>query len=165
MGSKSQHYQPDYLTTPGEVLEDYLEDLSMTQAELATRTGLAKKTINEIMKAKSPITPETALKFERTLGHTASFWNNLERNYQEDKIRLAEKERLAANLDWLKKFPIRAMVNRGWLTKHKDKVMQLDGLLRYFGIASPAQWEAVWEGYQVAYRQTQRFEACAESVS
>ena len=55
-------FVPDYLVKPGEVLEEYLEDLGMTQIELADRTGLAKKTINEIIKAKSPITPETALK-------------------------------------------------------------------------------------------------------
>ena len=89
-------YVPDYLVTPGEILEEYLESLGMTQAELATRMGLAKKTVNEIIKAKSPITPETALKLERVLGRPAHFWNNLERQYQENKSRLAEKEKLAS---------------------------------------------------------------------
>lgn len=60
-------YVPDYLVTPGEVFEDYLEGFDMTQAELAARTGLTKKTVNEIIKGKSPITPETALKLERSL--------------------------------------------------------------------------------------------------
>lgn len=49
-------YQPDSLVTPGEVLEDYIDNLGMTQVELASRTGLAKKTINEIIKGKTPIT-------------------------------------------------------------------------------------------------------------
>ena len=83
-------YVPDYLVTPGEVLEDYLRYAGITQAILADRTGLSKKTINEIVKAKSAITAETALKFERTLGRPAHFWNNMERQYQEDKVRLAE---------------------------------------------------------------------------
>ncbi|MBW2305243.1 MAG: helix-turn-helix domain-containing protein, partial [Deltaproteobacteria bacterium] len=51
----TNQYVPDYIVTPGEVLEDYLASLGMTQAELAARTGLAKKTINEIIKGKSPI--------------------------------------------------------------------------------------------------------------
>jgi addiction module HigA family antidote len=84
-------YVPDYLVTPGQVLEDYLEHAGLTQAALAYRTGLPKKTIAEIVKAKSAITAETALMFERTLGHTAHFWSNLERQYQEDKTRLADK--------------------------------------------------------------------------
>ena len=81
-------YVPDYPVTPGEVLEEYLEHSGLTQASLADRTGLSNKTINEIVKAKSAITAETALKFERTLGRPAHFWSNLERQYQEDKTRL-----------------------------------------------------------------------------
>jgi HTH-type transcriptional regulator / antitoxin HigA len=82
-------YVPDYLVIPGEVLENYLGRAGITQAALANRTGLSKKTINEIVKAKSTITAEIALKFERTLGRPAHFWSNLEWQYQEDKVRLA----------------------------------------------------------------------------
>jgi addiction module HigA family antidote len=84
-------YIPDYLVTPGEVLEEYLGCAGITQASFADRTGLSKKTINEIVKAKAPITAETALRFERILGRPAHFWSNLERLYQEDKIRLMRR--------------------------------------------------------------------------
>jgi len=158
-------YVPDYLVTPGEVLEEYLETCGMTQAELSIRTGLAKKTINEIIKGKSPITPETALKLERSLGRPAHFWNNLERQFQEDRTRLAEKDRLQSCLDWLKKVPVKAMTRLGWIPKKPDKVSQLEEVLRFFGVASPEQWVTVWREYQIAYRQTHRFETCVESVS
>ena len=158
-------YTPDYLVTPGEVLSDYLDGLSMTQAELATRTGLTKKTINEIIKGKAPITPETALKLEHSLGRPAHFWNNLETQYQEDRSRLAEEKRLRSHLDWLKKVPVAHMIKLGWIAKTTDKISQIKEILRFFGVASPEQWKTVWLEYQVAYRQTQRFETCAESVS
>jgi len=87
-------YTPDYLVTPGEVLEEYLEHTGLTQASLADLTGLSKKTIHEIVNAKAAITAETALKFERTLGRPAHFWSNLERKYQDDKARLADKTKL-----------------------------------------------------------------------
>lgn len=161
----STRYDPDYLVLPGEVLEEYLEAFSMTQAELAARTGLAKKTINEIIKGKSPITPDTALKFEHSLGRPAHFWNNLERQFQEDRSRLAEAKRLSSQLDWLKRVPVGQLIKLGWIPKKKDKASQLTEVLRFFGVASPDQWWAVWRKHQVAYRQTQRFEACAESVS
>lgn len=54
----------------------------MSQAVLAERTGRSKKTINEIIQGKAAITPDTALQLEKVLGVPASFWNNLERNYQ-----------------------------------------------------------------------------------
>ena len=81
-------YVPDYLVTPGEVLKDYLRYAGITQTALADQTGLSKKMINEIVKAKSTITSEIALMLERTLGRPAHFWSNLERHYQEDKARL-----------------------------------------------------------------------------
>ncbi len=158
-------YNPDYLVTPGEILEDYLDSLGMSQAELAFRTGLAKKTINEIIKGKSPITPETALKFERVLERPAHFWNNLEIQFQENKTRLAEKERLEASTGWLKRVPVKEMIKLGWIPESKDKVTQLEAVLRFFGVASPEQWRTVWHEHQVAYRQTKRFETREEAVS
>ena len=161
----SNQYLPDYLVPPGEILEEYLEAYSMTQTELADRTGLTKKTINEIIKGKSPITSETALKLERSLGRPAHFWNNLERQFQEDRSRLAEKERLENQLDWLKRVPVTHLTKLEWIPKRKDKIAQLTEVLRFFGVASPEQWATVWREHQVAYRQTKPFEACAESVS
>lgn len=161
----SNQYIPDYLVPPGEILQEYLEAYSMTQTELADRTGLTKKTINEIIKGKSPITSETALKLERSLGRPAHFWNNLERQFQEDRSRIAEKKRLENQLDWLKRVPVNQLAKLGWLPKQKGKIDQLTEVLRFFGVASPEQWATVWREHQVAYRQTKRFEACAESVS
>lgn len=158
-------YLPDYLVLPGEVLEDYLEAYGMTQVELAIRTGLAKKTINEIIKGKSPITPETSLKLERTLGRPAHFWSNLERQFQEDRMRLAETVHLKGFLGWLKNVPVGALTKLGWIPKKADTIAQLEEVLRFFGVASPEQWKAIWQNHQVAFRQTQRFDSCAESVS
>jgi addiction module HigA family antidote len=148
-------YVPDYFVTPGEVLEDYLENSGLSQASLSNRTGLSKKTINEIIKAKSAITAETALKFERTLGRPAHFWSNLERQYQEDKIRLQDKTKLEKDLCWLNVFPLNEMKKLGWIEKPKDKILQLDELLRFFAIASVQQWDTIWvEELQAAFRKT-----------
>jgi len=163
--AQANHFFPDYLVTPGEVLEDYLDDLGMTQAELADRMGLAKKTINEIIKGKAHITTETALKLERTLGRPAHFWCNLERQYQEDRLRIVEQQRMESDMEWLEKVPVAAMAKFGWIPKLKTKYEKLEAVLCFFGIASPSQWETVWREHQVAYRQTENFANCAESVS
>ena len=147
-------YVPDYMVTPGEVLEDYLEHTGFTQASLAERTGLSKKTINEIIKAKSSITAETALKFERTLNRPAHFWSNLERQYQEDKIRLADKIHLEEQHHWLEIFPVNAMAKFGWIEKYREKTRQLMALLHFFAVASPEQWEKIWvRELQTAFRE------------
>ncbi len=88
-------FEPDYTIPLGDILEEELENRSMSQAELAERTGLAKKTINEIIKARAPITPESALKFERVFRLPADYWLNLEKLYQETKTLLEQHGRAA----------------------------------------------------------------------
>ncbi|MBR9974157.1 MAG: HigA family addiction module antidote protein, partial [Bacteroidetes bacterium] len=91
-------FLPNEAIAPGEVLEEHIESIGMTQAELAERTGLTPKTINEIVNGKAPVTPETALKLERVLGRPAHFWNNLELLYQEDLVRLASTRQMQTRL-------------------------------------------------------------------
>jgi len=76
-------YAPDFVPPPGETLEETLEAIGMSQAQLAERTGRPKKTINEIVQGKAAIMPETALQLERVLDVPASFWNEMERQYRE----------------------------------------------------------------------------------
>ena len=60
-------FQPDYISIPGDSLKEMLKFIHMTQAELAKRTGRPVKTINEIIKGRTTITPETALQFEKVV--------------------------------------------------------------------------------------------------
>lgn len=158
-------YQPDYAVYPGEVLAYELELRGMTQQELAKRTGLSPKHIVAVMKAKSAITPETAIKLERALGMPADYWLKLESQYQETLARLAEEEQLNHDQDWLARLPVVAMVKMGWLVKYKNRKEQLVEVLRFFGIASVNQWEDMWPNLNVAYRQHTTHEVFPEAVS
>lgn len=158
-------FQPDYAVSPGEVLSAELELRGMTQQELARRTGITPKHIISILKAKSAITPETAIKFERALGMPVEYWLNLESHYQEILARAAEEEQLERDLKWLKHIPINAMVKLSWIEKLKDKKAQLVEVLRFFGIANVNQWDDMWPNLNVAYRQNQKHEVFPEAVS
>ena len=61
-------FDPDYDVAPGETLRDTLTALEMTQVELATRTGLSLKHVNQIIQGVAPVTPDTALLLEKTTG-------------------------------------------------------------------------------------------------
>src|SRR5437016_14442760 len=102
---KRYRHEPDYAVAPGEVLQESIAALGMTQADLAKRSGLSKKTINQIIKGHEPLSHDTALRLERVTRVPARFWNNLEATYRERLARLEEKERLAQDLEWLKAIP------------------------------------------------------------
>ena len=158
-------YQPDYAVYPGEVLAYELELRGMSQQELAKRTGLSPKHIVAVMKAKSAITPETAIKLERALGMPADYWLKLESQFQETHARLAEEEQLNRDQDWLTHIPVAAMIKMGWLEKCKNRNEQLVEVLRFFGIASVSQWDDMWPNLNIAYRQHTTHEVFPEAVS
>lgn len=166
MASKIKNeYEPDYVSPPGETLLETLEALGMSQVELAERTGRPKKTINEIIKGKAAITPETALQFERVLGVPASFWNKREYHYRESLAREEERERLAKQTTWLDRLPVKTMVKLGWIPAAEDRVTQLQHALNFFGVASPQEWRGLWSGSQPAFRRSLAFESDPGAVA
>lgn len=94
--------------------------------------GLAKKTINEIIKAKASIAPESALKFERVFRQPAEYWLNLENLYREALAREEEHTCLESEIAWLDKPPIAKVAKLGWVRRYADKAAQLDELLSFF---------------------------------
>lgn len=73
------------MVTPGEVLEDYLNDFNLTVDDLAARSGLNKNKIKKIIKGKSKIDESIAKKFENIFRRPTHFWMDLEKQYQEVK--------------------------------------------------------------------------------
>ena len=66
-------------THPGEMLlEEFLKPLGMTQAELAEKIGVSYPRVNELIRGKRGVTPDTALRLERLFGMEAQFWLNLQ---------------------------------------------------------------------------------------
>ena len=66
-------------THPGEMLlEEFLKPLGMSQVELAHRLGVSYPRINEVIKGRRSMTPDTALRLERLFGMEAQVWLNLQ---------------------------------------------------------------------------------------
>lgn len=147
-------YHPDSVSPPGETLAETLEELGMSQKELATRMGRPVKTINEIIQAKTAITPDTALQLEKALNIPASFWLKREQHYREALARQAEEQCYERWIGWLKEIPIREMMRRGWVKYYTNKLRQVAEALRFFQVASPDAWKNVWENKGIAYRKS-----------
>ena len=155
MSSTIMHpYEPDFVTPPGEMLEEKLQELGMSQAELAERIGRTKKTVNEIIKAKAPLLPETAIQLERVLGIPARFWTNAEANYRQWLAHQEEARRLAEQREYLKELPIAQLVKAGRLPKRPDPVSRLRDVLQFFGVASLDALSQIGKEKCLAFRQS-----------
>ena len=69
-------------THPGEMLRaEFLEPLGVTQTELARRLGVSYPRLNEVVKGRRSVTPDTALRLARVLGMPADFWLGLQSDW------------------------------------------------------------------------------------
>lgn len=150
-----QAREPDYAIAPGETLRDVLEELDMTQSELAIRTGLSSKHVNQVLHGLVPVSAEVAQRLEYATGVPARLWNRLEADYRSLQVRLSQRVHHAENVEWLRDMPVRQLVNRGILpSEPADNASRVQQLLTFFGVASPAAWRQLWSAPMAAYRQT-----------
>jgi addiction module HigA family antidote len=157
MSTKIIH-QPNYAFHPGETLAETLEELGMTQKELAERAGRPLKTINEITQGRAAVTADTAIQLERVTGVPASFWNSAQCNYDAFLARQAEAENLQEGIEWLRNFPLKPLWNLNWIPKIDEPVEQLRALLDFFGVAGVQEWRQLWQQPEVAFRKSRAFD-------
>lgn len=162
---KLYKYEPDYVVAPGEVLEETLETRNIKKVDLAKRCGLSAKTVSQIIGGIAPISPETALCFQRVLGVSANIWNNLEANYRLFLARQNIRKELLKSADWAKKFPVKQLIDRGLIECKEDPVDILEQLIEFFGVGSIEAWKSKFEQMQVSFRCSPTFQNSSESVS
>ena len=74
---------------PGEILrEEFLIPLGLSAHALAMELKVPAPRINDIVRERRAITPDTALRLARYLGTTAQFWLNLQTSYD---LKITEK--------------------------------------------------------------------------
>ena len=87
-------------THPGEILlEEFLVPMNVSQVAFAAHIGVPTQRVNEIVRGKRGVTPETAWLLAEALGTSPEFWLNLQTNY--DLVRFRPKrqvQRIAATV-------------------------------------------------------------------
>jgi addiction module HigA family antidote len=75
-------------THPGEILlEEFLKPLGLSQVAFAEHIRVPVQRINEIVRGKRGVTPETAWLFAQALGTSPEFWLNLQAHHDLARFR------------------------------------------------------------------------------
>jgi addiction module HigA family antidote len=82
---------------PGEMLlEEFLKPLGISQSAFAIRLGVSFPRLNEIIRQKRSVTPDTALRFAQVTGMSADFWLGLQLDWDLwHVLRSKEAERIS----------------------------------------------------------------------
>jgi len=63
------------------LLDEFLKPLGISQSAFAIRLGVSFPRLNEIIRGKRSVTPDTALRLARVLGMSADFWLGLQQDW------------------------------------------------------------------------------------
>lgn len=90
-------------THPGEMLlEEFLKPLGISQSAFAARLGISFARLNEIIRAKRGVTPDTALRLAHVLGMSAEFWLGLQQDWELWRALRSKKAAAIARLEPLR---------------------------------------------------------------
>lgn len=74
---------------PGELLEEILHDLDMSQAAFARAIDVSAMRISHVIRGERPVTAELALRFGRAFGQSPQMWLNWQTDYD---LKIAERD-------------------------------------------------------------------------
>lgn len=96
MAANTNGLSRDLIIHPGETLKEILEDREMSQRELALRADVTEKHISNVVNCLKPISVNFAKKLEYALGIDASFWINLQANYDKELADFEEVNKISS---------------------------------------------------------------------
>ncbi|TVP63804.1 MAG: helix-turn-helix domain-containing protein [Nodularia sp. (in: Bacteria)] len=169
MTKTTRPFTPNWVSSPGDAIADFLEERDWTQAQLAERLGYSIKHISLLVNGKAPLNEETALKLERVVGSTAAFWLRYEAQYRAALAKKEEENRLQGWTSWLDELPVKELMNQGVIPKCRliaqNKPDLVKKLLQFFGVASPEDWQNYYVGMEAAFRRTREEQSDVGAIS
>ncbi|OGQ05207.1 MAG: addiction module antidote protein, HigA family [Deltaproteobacteria bacterium RIFCSPLOWO2_01_44_7] len=76
---------------PGEILEEeFLKPMGISQSKLARDIQVPHRRVNEIIRGKRNVSPDSAMRLSRYFGTSAEFWLNLQTTYD---LRILQREK------------------------------------------------------------------------
>ncbi len=139
MAKKMNGLSREFIIHPGETLREILEDIGMSQKELALRTDVTEPHVSSVVNCQKGISVSYAKKLEYALDIEASFWINLQSNYDRELADFEEYNKISSDeLDILKKLKIiiKDLKEIGLLEKESHSSMLVIELRRLLNISS-----------------------------
>ena len=139
-----EYTQSDY-RTPGQLLEDLLEERGWSKRVLAVVLGVDETGVNRLVSDKRQVTAEMALALEEVFEVPAERFLELQRSYDLAKARISARPdpRRNTRAQLFSGLPVGEMIKRGWIDASdvRDVPAVEAALAKFFGVPSPDEIE------------------------
>jgi HTH-type transcriptional regulator/antitoxin HigA len=116
---------------PGTFIAEELETRGWSQVDLAYILGMKVQQLNPLLNGKANITPDLAAALGDAFDMPAEFFANLQKLYELNRVKPVDPG-VRTRAHWASWFPIREMINRGWIEDAEPNLLDLQ-MLRFFG--------------------------------
>lgn len=161
----NDEFSPDWSLHPGVLLRRVLQQQQIRQSELAERTGLSAKHVNQIVNRSVGITGDVAVVLERALGVPAQFWTRAEADYQLHQSTMRARVDLAQYARWANAFDRSTLTRNGVIAAGDDTETRVEKILRLFQVANPEAFEQTWMRPRVSFRRSQAFRVAEQNTA
>lgn len=129
----------------------------MRQSELASRTGLSTKHVNQMVKQLIGISPDVAILLERALGTPAQFWVKADADYQAYESRRRAEAALIQYQPWADQFDRTTLERHHIIDPADTGAPVVEKVLKFFQVATPAAFQISWQQPSVSFRRSHAF--------
>lgn len=133
-------FRPNWASPPGETIRTVLHNKGVSIDSFRHEIGLDESQVAALLAGVLPVTPALAKGLAESVGSTAQFWLERQRQYRDSLEDLAAADPELA--EWCATFPVKKMIDSGWLPKPYSKSDVAFELLDYFDIESVEEWRA-----------------------
>lgn len=133
---KPKEYIAPIAIAPGETIKEILDEINMSQKELAARLDISEKHLTQVIKGKAEISRDLADKLETVLGIEAIFWLNLENEYRETLKKSTPPILLEYEEEIARVIPYSELSKQGFVESTKKIVEKVINLRSFFGITN-----------------------------
>jgi HTH-type transcriptional regulator / antitoxin HigA len=156
-GVSEEEFNPDWSIHPGIALRAVLMDRGMRQAQLAERTGLTPKHVNQIINGSIGISADVAVLLEHALNVPAQNWVRLDAFHNTYESKRKIRQRLADFIEWADEFDAETLRRYCIIEPEDEGVTRVEKILKFFGVATPEAFATTWLKARVSFRRSQAF--------
>jgi addiction module HigA family antidote len=121
---------------PGHYVKELIEDMEITQSELAKRMDTTDKTVSKLLSGEIPLSMELAKKLSQMTGVSVGTWLNLQKVYNEKCCKIDWNKKIDKEIEYLENIDYSYFVQLGVVPETKDKEIQVQQLLQYLKLSS-----------------------------
>lgn len=102
--SKYLEFKNQIAFHPGYYIEEYINEMGLTQKDFARRLGTTPKNLSVLLQGEQKLSADLANKLANMLDTSVAFWLNLQAKYDEIEAKIHEYQDLASEKEVLKTF-------------------------------------------------------------